>query len=61
MDKSGNGDFCVALRSAFIIDDSIQIFSGGGIVYDSIPEEEWEETEIKLETILPAIGELHNE
>ena len=61
MDKLGNGDFCVALRSAFTVDDSIQIFSGGGIVYDSIPEKEWEETEMKFKTILPTIGEFKNE
>ena len=58
MDKYGNGDFCVGLRSAFAIDDTIQIFSGGGIVKDSTPEEEWEETEIKFKTILSVIGDL---
>ena len=55
IDSSGNGDFCVGLRSAFINNDSINLFSGGGIVLNSDPEKEWDETELKLKSILEII------
>ena len=54
-ESSGDGDFCVALRSALIQNQSIQLFSGGGFVLNSNPDKEWEETEFKLETILEII------
>jgi len=59
IDKIGNGDFCVALRSAYLIEDTMTIFAGGGIVEKSIPEDEWEETEIKFKTILSIFGDLN--
>ena len=61
IDKIGNGDFCVALRSAYVIDNTMEIFAGGGIVEKSIPEDEWEETEIKFKTILSIFGNLNHE
>lgn len=42
----------VNLRSAIISKDYIYLFLGGGITKDSIPEEEWDETELKAETLL---------
>ena len=57
IDSFGSGDFCVALRSALVGEKSIHLFSGGGIVINSIPEKEWEETELKLKTILEIIKE----
>lgn len=33
------------------VEKSILLYAGGGITHDSIPEDEWEETEIKLSTI----------
>ena len=59
IDSSGNGDFCVGLRSAFINNDSINLFSGGGIVLNSDPEKEWNETELKLKSILEIIERNH--
>ncbi len=50
-DTGGNGDFCVALRSALLIDNTLHAFAGGGIVADSKPEDEYRETEIKLKAI----------
>jgi len=50
-DAGGNGDFCVALRSALLVDSTLHAFAGGGIVVDSKPEEEYIETEIKLHAI----------
>jgi len=50
-DAQGNGDFCVTLRSGLFKDDTLYAFVGGGIVRDSIPEDEFEETEVKLQAI----------
>lgn len=41
----------VNLRSMKIENDEIFAFAGGGITEDSVPEKEWNETEIKLKTI----------
>lgn len=54
-DAEGNGDFCVALRSALLVDDTLHAFAGGGIVVDSKPDEEYVETEIKLQAITSLI------
>lgn len=50
-DDEGNADFCVALRSALLVDNTLYAFAGGGIVMDSKPLDEYEETEIKLKAI----------
>ena len=42
----------VNLRSALIAKDYMYLFLGGGITKDSIPEEEWNETELKARTLL---------
>jgi len=31
---------------------------GGGITHDSVPEDEWEETEIKADTLLSVLQHL---
>jgi anthranilate synthase component 1 len=35
---------CIALRTAVIKDEVLYIQAGGGVVYDSDPEAEWQET-----------------
>ncbi len=42
----------VNLRSAIIEKDVLCLFLGGGITKDSIPMDEWSETELKAETLL---------
>jgi isochorismate synthase len=34
------------------------LFIGGGITHDSIPGEEWEETEIKADTLLSVLHQI---
>ena len=41
---NGEMDFCIALRTAVLQDEVLYIQSGGGIVYDSDPEAEYQET-----------------
>ncbi|MFE3835607.1 anthranilate synthase component I [Pseudogemmobacter sonorensis] len=41
---NGEMDFCIALRTAVIKDEKLYIQAGGGVVYDSDPEAEYQET-----------------
>ncbi len=41
---NGEMDFCIALRTAVLKDEILYIQSGGGVVYDSDPEAEYQET-----------------
>ncbi|MEX1211502.1 MAG: isochorismate synthase [Balneolaceae bacterium] len=54
-DLNGNGEFCVAIRSALIDGPSARLFAGSGIVADSDPDREWEETNMKFRPILEAL------
>ena len=41
---NGEMDFCIALRTAVLKDGQLYIQAGGGVVYDSDPEAEFQET-----------------
>lgn len=56
MDGSGDGEFCVGLRSALIRDRDAHLFAGVGVVADSDPAAELAETEIKLGALLPLLS-----
>jgi len=56
MDSNNHGEFAVALRSALIQKDEASLFAGCGIVENSIPESEYEETNIKLMPMLSVLG-----
>ncbi|MEX0620808.1 MAG: isochorismate synthase [Solirubrobacterales bacterium] len=56
MDGSGDGEFCVALRSALLRDRDAHLYAGVGVVADSDPAAELAETEMKLGALLPLIG-----
>ena len=56
MDGSGDGEFCVALRSALLRDREAHLFAGVGVVVDSDPASELAETEIKLGALLPLLS-----
>ena len=53
-DLSGNLDTCIALRTAYVVDGKIYIQAGGGVVADSDPETEWQETVNKAKALLTA-------
>lgn len=55
IDFTGNMDTCIAIRMAVKKDNKITIQSGGGIVADSIPEKEYEESENKAKAVIDAI------
>lgn len=56
MDGSGDGEFCVALRSALLRDREARLFAGVGVVAESDAASELAETEMKLGALLPLIG-----
>ena len=53
---SGNMDTAIAIRTAVIKDNILTIQAGAGIVYDSIPEMEWQETMNKARAIFRAVA-----
>lgn len=57
-DANGNGDFSVALRCALLKPTQALFFAGAGIVADSDPEQELEETRLKLRASLLAFLEI---
>lgn len=52
---NGDMDSCIVIRSMRIIGDRAYLRAGAGIVFDSIPESEYEETERKLAATLKAV------
>ncbi len=51
---NGNMDTAIAIRTCVIKDNKLHIQCGAGIVYDSVPELEWEETINKGKAIIQA-------
>lgn len=47
-----NLDFALAIRTMFIDDTTVQVEAGCGVVYDSVPEKELEETRLKAKSLL---------
>ena len=54
-DFSGNLDTCITLRTMVMKDGVAHVQAGGGIVYDSDPAREYQETENKAQAMLRAI------
>ena len=53
---SGNMDTAIAIRTAVIKDGQLYIQAGAGIVYDSVPQNEWAETMNKGRAIFRAVA-----
>jgi len=56
MDGAGDGEFCVALRSALLRGREARLYAGVGVVADSDPASELAETEVKLAALLPLLA-----
>jgi menaquinone-specific isochorismate synthase len=54
-DPAGDGEFAIALRCAEISGARARLFAGAGLVQGSVPEDELEETRIKLQAMLSAL------
>lgn len=53
---NGNMDTAIAIRTAVIKDNQLSIQAGAGIVYDSVPDNEWAETMNKARAIFRAVA-----
>ncbi len=50
----GDMDVAIAIRTAVLKDQMLYVQAGGGIVHDSVPESEWQETQNKARAVLRA-------
>jgi isochorismate synthase len=60
IDHRGNGTFAVAIRSALSVGNQARFYAGAGIMGDSDPQSEWQETAVKLLPMLDAHGVQHD-
>ena len=51
---AGEMDTCIALRTGVVKDGTLYVQAGGGVVYDSDPDAEYEETVNKSKCLLHA-------
>jgi anthranilate synthase component 1 len=54
-DYSGNMDTCIAIRTLVLEDGEVSIQAGAGIVADSVPEAEYNETINKAKVLITAV------
>ncbi len=55
IDFSGNMDTCIALRTLVLRNGTAYVQAGGGVVYDSVPSDEYDETVNKASGLLKAV------
>lgn len=55
LDFTGNLDTCIAIRMAVKKDGVVYVQAGGGIVADSVPEKEYEESANKAMAVMDAV------
>lgn len=55
LDFAGNLDFCIAIRTIAMRDGRVEIQAGAGIVADSDPQAEYEETRDKARALIQAL------
>ncbi|KAB2926392.1 MAG: anthranilate synthase component I [Bacteroidetes bacterium] len=55
LDFSGNLDTCIAIRTTVIKDGYAYFQAGAGIVYDSVPSREYQETLDKMSAVIRAV------
>jgi isochorismate synthase len=60
-DSRGNGEWVVTIRCAEVQKRQMKVYAGAGIVHESVPQSELDETGAKMGTILSAAGIQLNE
>ena len=53
-DSNGDMDTCISLRSGLVKNNKLYVQAGGGVVYDSNPEDEYQETINKASALMAA-------
>lgn len=57
----GDMDTCIVIRSAFVSNDIAHVQAGAGVVHDSLPQSEADETRSKAQAVISAIIASHQE
>jgi anthranilate synthase component 1 len=60
LDFEGNADLAIAIRTAFIRDGIARVQAGAGIVLDSVPESEYQETLSKMSAVIASIDQANS-
>ncbi len=53
---AGDLDFCITIRTAVVSDGKVSVQTGAGVVADSDPQRELDETKAKAAALLPAVA-----
>ncbi len=56
-DRSGDMEMCIAIRTLMANGRSVSVQAGGGLVYDSVPEAEYQETLNKARAVFTAVAQ----
>jgi anthranilate synthase component 1 len=54
-------DLAITIRTCIVCGDKASVQAGAGIVADSVPEREWEETRSKAQALLSAIASVRRQ
>ena len=57
LDSSNNSEYAVAIRSGLVQNDEVSLFAGCGVMRDSDPDMEFQETNVKF---LPMLNVLED-
>lgn len=55
-DLNGDGEWIVTIRCAEVLENTLRLYAGAGVVAESKPEDELAETSAKFQTMLKALG-----
>ena len=58
---AGDLDFCITIRTASVVDGVATVQTGAGVVADSDPESELDETKAKAAALIPAVAPVRGE
>jgi len=56
-DRRGDMEMCIAIRTLMANGRRVSVQAGGGLVYDSVPEAEYEETLNKARAVFTAVAQ----
>ena len=56
-DRGGDMEMCIAIRTLMARGRRVSIQAGGGLVYDSVPEAEYQETINKARAVFTAVAQ----
>ena len=55
VDSSGNMDMAITIRTVLVKDETVYLQAGGGVVADSKPKDEYDESRNKAKALIHAL------